>query len=830
MKKNIALLFSCIITFGFAQVKTRNYIVDPLTAPRERNVDFTNMKLDVSFDTKEGIVKGKVTHDFIPLRQKVDSIFLDGIKMKVEKIVLNGKDAKYRLDSAGITVFANPALAWETKNSMTITYQCTPRKGLYFVGWNDPNNISRKQIWSQGQGIDNRHWIPMYDEMNDRIISEVIVTFDKDYQVLSNGAKVVEKLNSEGTKTWHYKMSHSHAPYLVMLGIGKYGIKETKSKSGVPMHLYYYPEWKNRVEATYKYSENMMDFFENEIGVKYGWESYSQIPVQEFMFGAMENTTATVYGDFFLVDERGYLDRYYVGVNAHELAHQWFGDLITARSDAHHWLQESFATYYNEMYEREVNGKDFFDMARRGAQTAAINEAAKNKLPVAHSEAGGVRHYPQGAFVINMLKYVSGGRVPYNKAIKYYLEKHKYQNVDSRDLLLAFEETSGMSLDWFWEEWIEKGGLPDYKVSFTEKDGVTEFNVKQRQELSDITGLSASGKAEANSVSAAPFVSSVSSAYRPAGLFKMPIWFEVHYTDGSVDKKQAWIENLEDVVTVPNPSKKKIDFVLFDPNDEVLKSVSFEKSFEMLKSQAMKAESILDRLDAIEAMRSMSMEKKRDFLISVFSKEKFNAVKTEIISQLANNDGVKNIELLKIGLNDKDVVVRKAVLNNQKTIPVILLPDFERLLTDSSYEIIMNTLDKLYMSNPVEMPKYLALTKGVTGNVGRNLEIKWMELSVASANDQSSLTKLVDYTSNSYEFRTRVNAMQALKKLDYFDEKLLTNLLDAIPNANTRLGDPAGEALKYFYTQDKYRKMIKDYVASHEWKPWELVAIRKIVE
>src|SRR6185437_8773506 len=384
---------------------------------------------------------------------------------------------------------------------------------------------------------DNRNWIPMYDNWNDKMITETIVTFDKDYQVLSNGTKLGVKDNADGTKTWHYKMTHPHSPYLVMLGIGKYGIDDRKSKSGVPLHLYYYPEWKDRVEATYKYSAEMIDFYEKEIGMKYGWESYSQIPVQDFMFGAMENTTATIYGDFLLVDGRSALDRAYIGVNAHELAHQWFGDMVTCRTSSYMWLHENFATYYSALFDKEIFGKDYFDWERRGQQNAALDELKKNSNPISCSMAGTTRLYPQGAFVLNMLKYVVGGREVYNKAIKYYLEKHKYENVDSRDLLLAFEETTGMSLDWFWDEWYYRGGMPNYTVSYSEQNGYTQFNVTQVQELSETTGLPASGEG-------------VNST--PSGLFKMPIWFEVHYTDGTADKKQFWIEKQNQIVSIPN--------------------------------------------------------------------------------------------------------------------------------------------------------------------------------------------------------------------------------------------------------------------------------------
>ena len=830
MKRFILFSFLFFSVLTYAQQRTRTYTVDPALWPREHNVDFMRMRLEVSFEPAAGRVHGKVTHIFTPLMPSVDSVFLDAPGITIEKVSVNGSASKFRMDENGVTVYTN-GLKWNTTDSMTLEYIATPRKGLYFIGWNDPNNLSRKQIWSQGQGIDNRNWIPMYDEMNDKIISELIVTFDKEYKVISNGTKLSEKVNKDGTKTWHYRMTHPHAPYLVMLAIGVYDVKETHSAGGLPMHLYYYPEWKDRVEATYKYSEQMVDFYEKEIGVKFGWESYSQIPVQDYMFGAMENTTATIYGDFLFVDDRSYFDRFFVGVNAHELAHQWFGDLITARSDAHHWLQESFATYYDGLFERSVFGEDHFNWGRRDAQNKALDEAKQNKYPIAHSEAGSVRHYPQGAFVLNMLKYVCGGREAYNKAIKYYLEKHKYENVDTHDLLLAFEETLGLSLDWFFEEWIYKGGVPDYRVSIKEENGNTIFNVVQQQELSELTGLPGSGGNSVNAVNSDPFVKdNGTSDYRPAGLFKMPIWFEVHYADGSVDRKMAWIERQSETVSIPNPSHKTIAFVLFDPNNEVLKNVTFDKSFDMLKEQALHASSILDRYDALVAMRNMPVDKKRDVLIQVFGKETFQALKVEAVYQLADDRDAKTIAIFKQAIGDKDALVRKSVLQYVHSIPAEMIPDMEKLLKDPSYENLLLALDVLSAANPSKTKDYLDMTKGVTGTVGKNVEVKWLEVAYSSTGDKQYADKLVEYCSNSYEFRTRANAAQALKRLNYFSSKLVENLVDAVQSPNNRLAGPCGETLKFFYDMDKYHQQIGMYVASHKWQDWQLQAIHRYVE
>lgn len=841
MRISLSAVFILLVSgTSFAQTEVRTFLNDPLLAPREHNVDFQHLKLDVSFEPAKSLVKGKATHYFTPLRQKVDSVVLDAINMNIKEVALNGKEAKFRNDSSSLIIYT-PGLTWNEKDSVTITYEAVPRHGLYFIGWNDKTGICRKQVWSQGQGIDNRHWIPMYDEMNDKITSEVIVTFDTAYKVLSNGKMLEKKLNRNGTCTWHYKMSHPHAPYLIMLGIGKYNIKETKAASGLPMHLWYYPDWKDRVEVTYKLSEKMVDFYDKEIGVPYQWESYSMIPVQDFMYGAMENTTATVFGDFLFCDDRAALERSFVSVNAHELAHQWFGDFVTARSDAHHWLQESFATYYNWLFEREYLGENQFDWTRKTAQNDALEESKRNNFPVAHSEAGSVRHYPKGAFVLNMLKYVLGGREVYNKCIKHYLELHPYSNVDTHDLLVACEEVTGMSLDWFFEEWIYKGGEPSYQVSFrdiTEDAGAktqshySEFNIQQIQEQTEATGLSKSGGTQSNAVSIDPFVQKTKGrGPSPAGLWKMPIWFEVHYTDGTSDRKQIWIEKENETVRIPVPTGKKIDFALFDPDNEILKSVSFAKNFEALKSQAAKSESILDRYDAVLAMSTIDIERKRDFLVSLYAmeaKSNYYLIKAEIVKQLSQDTHKQSLAVIKQALSDPDVKVRKSVLDNFKTIPEELLPDVEKLLKDPSYDIILNVLEYLSFANPEKIPFYLEQTKDVEGVPGKNIKIKWLE--IASMSNEKYTDQLVSYASNTYEFRTRANAINSLKKLNYLDANEIEYLIDAMLSANTRLANPAAGAVKNFYEQLHYRRQIINYVESRQWKPWEEKIIHSIVK
>ena len=801
-KTLVILCFLHFVSLVNAQKKNLTFQYDAGATPREHNLDFERMRLYVEFVPEEGLVKGKITHFFSANREKVDSFFLDGPGIEIKEAKLNGAAITYKINKEGITLFPSKPLSWNTKDSLAITYEAHPRRGIYFIGWNDKNNTSRKQIWTQGQGIDNRHWFPCYDTPNDKLLTEVYVKFNKDYKVLSNGVKAAEKEQKDGTKIWHYKMSHPHPTYLVMLGIGKYDIKETKSKSGVPLRQWYYPEWKDRYEWCYKYNEKIFDFMETEIGVPYGWESYSQIPVQDFMFGAMENTSATLFGDFFEVDARGYNDRNYVSVNAHELAHQWFGDLVTARAGNGTWLQESFATHYNILAEGECFGADHFDWARRYAQNAAVNTS--DKKSISHSETPTSNIYQKGSQVLQMLKYITG-REGYNKSIKRYLLAHKYGNVDSDDLLNAFQDELGMPLDWFWEEWVFKGGEPIYNVSFEDQTlagkRFTQFVVTQTHTVNDLTGL-----------------------------FKMPFVFEVHYTDGSVDSKTEWIEKESHVVKVANTANKTIDYVLFDPNSEVVKTVTFNKPFEMLKAQSIKAPKLLDRYDAVFAMRNFAIDQKRSALIEAFQKNTFHGIRSEIVMQLLNDKNEQSIQLIKLALHDKDVQVRKSVIVNASYIEPSLLADYEGLLLDSSYITIATALEKLSFQFPLHVANYLEKTKGIEGTRGREVRIKWLEIAAVSTGEKTYTDQLVKYTSNSYEFLTRTNSMGSLRKLNYFDEEALANCLNAVVSSNGRLAGPAAETIKYFYAQPKFKKWILDVVSSKLLKDWEREIVVKLLQ
>ncbi len=793
---------------------TETHYTEPFAEPREHPIDIKRMTVEVSFDAPKGVVKGKVTHVFTPLQRKVDSIFFDAIKISISSATLNGKPVRFVSTDTSVMVYPSPALSWETTDSIVFVYEATPRKGLYFIGWNadvastKENGATRKQIWTQGQGIDNRAWIPMYDEMNDKFITETIVTFNKDYQVLSNGTKLSEKDNGNGTKTWHYTMTHPHAGYLLMLGIGNYAIDNRVSKSGVPVRLWYYPEFPERMIPTYRFSTEAIDFLEEQTGIKYPWESYSQIPVEEFTFGAMENTTATVFGDFSQVDERGFLDRSYIGTNVHELTHQWFGDFITARSGKGTWLQESFATYYPTIFTRKYYGEDAYQWSRRGAQNAAIAASEKDRLPIVHTQAGTSRVYPKGSGVIDMMNYVFGEE-EFKKVIHHYLTNHAYGNVETNDIYLSFQDVLGFSPNWFFDEWLYRGGEPHYKVSWDDvrssKSGretrITVSQIQPRDELS--------------------------------GLFKMPVEFEVHYADGSSDRKREWIEKEQHTVTIQNSGSKDVSYVLFDPASHIMKQLTFKKPFSELKAQVLNAPNMIDRYDALVGLKSDSSDvaAKHTLLSQVFDKEKYSVMRSEVVSQLSGEKTAIAYSVLHKAFKDKDVDVRKSAVNGVKGVPSEFQKDVEGMLKDSSYAVVAIALEKLSDVYPQNISTYLETTKNELGMYNQ-VKIKWLEISVASSAPAAadSREKLITYSSPSYEFWTRRNAMFALKRLNYCDNKIIVNLVDGMLNPCGRLSAPAQEVLAYFYQQSQYKQQILKYYTSKEWKGWQKDILEKVVK
>lgn len=782
--------FLLTATLLIGQTAKNCYRADPGSGARSHKLDYKQMELDVSFKPNKGIVNGEVKHKFQPLRQDIDSFFLDGPGITFKSVELGQKSTAHQVTDTGIWIYPEQTMALNTTYQLAITYSAKPRKGIYFIGWNGEKPENRKQIWTQGQGIDNRHWIPCYDNPNDKLITEVKVTFQEDYQVLSNGKRIDLTTNPEtNTKTWHYKMQKPHSPYLVMLAIGRYDVDKRVTSNGVPLYFYSYPEEPEKVQPTYEHSKAIMDFFEDETGIDYPWSRYSQVPVQDFLYGAMENTTATIFGDFYYGNKKQQLDQDYTYVNAHELAHHWFGNYITINSDEHIWLHESFATHYGRLAERHLYGEQHYQEIREQQLQRAISAADKNTRPIMHTEAGVNRVYPKGALVLGMLKDVVGKQA-YDRVVRYYLKEHAYDNVTTHDFEMAFQEVLGMNLNWFFDQWIRRGGMPHYKISYQVIDKPNPrvtVEVKQIHQTNDLVGF-----------------------------YSMPIPIEVHYEDGTMDQKKPFVKGKTSKITFSKPSDKSVKYVLFDPGNQVLKQETFQQPIEVLTQKATDAPKMIDRYDALKKLRDKPNDIKLNALKTIYRKANHKLLQKEALQQLSAYPSSKVVQLLRKGLMADNHEVRRVVLKSLDSIPAPLIPLFEQSLQDSSYQNVKLALEKLIQQQPQNLNTYFTTIKGVKGLDNHNVRIAWLELATVHKS-QSYLKKLVPYAGPGYEFRTRVKAMKALKRLNHCNEKVIRYLVDAYLNPNGRLSGPAKEVLAYFYEQHQYREVIKSYYQQKEW-------------
>jgi aminopeptidase N len=380
--------------------------------------------------------------------KNIDSVYLDAINMRFLNVALNEKPITYKNDGKKLIIYNK--FEASTDYTLNFLFFASPKKAMYFVGW---DNGSRNQIWTQGQGKYTSHWLPSIDDMNEKIEFDLSFVAPKDYQVISNG-KMLSKRETPTYNLWEFDMQNPMSSYLVALVIGKYDKKVEYSKSGIPLEMYYYPEDSLKFEPTYRYTREMFDFLEEEIGVSYPWQNYKQVPVKDFLYAGMENTSATIFSDSFVIDSIAFVDKNYVNVNAHELAHQWFGDLVTESSGTHHWLQEGFATYYALLAERDIFGDEYYYWRLyEYSQELLEQDEAGQSTSLLDPKSSSTTFYKKGAWVLHMLREKVGNRA-FKIAVKNYLEKYQFGNVETNDFINEIEMASGKNLIEFVNNWL----------------------------------------------------------------------------------------------------------------------------------------------------------------------------------------------------------------------------------------------------------------------------------------------------------------------------------------------------------------------------------------
>jgi aminopeptidase N len=463
----------------------------PGAAPRyapDRAADIAHIKLDLDLDFDRRTLSGSASHDLRAVADPLERIGFDAVGLRVSKVLRDGRPAPFEVTDERIFVTVDPPLPQGGTARIEIFYSVTdPILGLYFIAPDEAYPDKPRQVWSQGQDEDSKHWFPCHDYPNLKSTSEMVVRVPPTWFALSNG-RLVETREEGGRRLYHWRHDVPHASYLVTLVAGEF-VEHREEWDTIPVIWYVPPGREADGMRSFGNTPRMVEFFSKRIGVRYPYDKYAQIAVADFVFGGMENTTATTQTDLTLHDERAHLDFSSDPLVAHELAHQWFGDLLTCRDWSHAWLNEGFATFFQALWREESEGVDEYRYDMLGKARSYFERDAAERRPVVCNvyeepiDLFDAHIYEKGACVLHMLRAWLGDKA-FFAGIRRYVETHRGDGVESQDLARAFQEATGRNVQRFFDQWVYRPGYPELECTWefdaAKKRGI--LTVKQTQE------------------------------------------------------------------------------------------------------------------------------------------------------------------------------------------------------------------------------------------------------------------------------------------------------------------------------------------------------------
>ena len=547
---------------------------------RSRDYNLQHSKIVLRFDVDQKKVIGDVTHTISILRDGTDKLDFDSVGLTIESVTVNKTKAKFETKPAKLVVDLPGAEKAGEKFEVEIRYEGKPTKGLYFILPDKDYPNQPKEIWTQGESEDTRYYLPTYDYPNDRLTTETIVTVPSSWITVANGKLISVANAGGGEKTWTWRESLPSSTYLITVVAGEFDeLKD--SWHGKPV-TYYAPKGKgDRLKIDYGRTPEMLTLFSDKLGVEYPWEKYAQSMVDDFVAGGMENSSATTNTSASLVNPK--LAPEFAtgedGLIAHELGHQWFGDLVTCKDWGDIWLNEGFATFMDYLWIENHYPKDQSEYERwSNAREWFGQEDLYEKPIVRHdfedsSEFDG-NAYTKGGWVLYMLRQQIGEENFY-RGLKHYLDVNRGKNVVTSDLAKAIEEETHVNVDQFFHQWVYGGGAPKFDLSYTYDDAKKQvaLTVKQTQTVEGRVGL-----------------------------FRVPVDVEIATASGAKDHPIT-VSKAEEVFTFEADSAPLM--VLFDKGGHVLKSAEFHKDKKEWLYQLKNAEEFSDRADAVEALGKM---------------------------------------------------------------------------------------------------------------------------------------------------------------------------------------------------------------------------------
>lgn len=655
-----------------------------------RNYDQRNIKLDLRFDWEREQAIGTATITFAPLVKDLRRVEFDAAYMTISSATLaGGGPLQFAYDGTRekLTIALNRAYQPAEELTVVISYQTNQPPvekrtslgggGLNFVKPR-PNDPTRpRQIWSQGEAEFSHYWFPCFDHPSDFTTSQIVATVEQPLSVISNGKLVEVKENADGTRTFDWKIDQPHATYLTSIIVGDF-VPVTAEYAGIPIMTYVYRNELQEGKITAARLPQMVRFFSEKTGVKYPYDKYAQTTVRDFG-GGMENISATTQTDNMIHDARTELDGTSDGLQAHELAHQWFGDMVTARHWSDLWLNEGFAVYFQGLWDEYSLGHDdflyldvrankeaYYQTWARGQRRPIVTKNYTNPDAVFDTYA-----YPRAGAVLHMLRTILGDDAWW-RSINHYLTKHAHQPVETEQFRIAIEETTGQPLDWFFEQWLYKMGHPIFRVTQDYDPGKKTLKLKVIQEQRP----------------------DPESQYPQVSYFQTPVDIELATASGTRIERLQIEAKEEQTFTLTVDSEPLL--VNFDYGDALIKELIFNKTTGQLLYQVAKDKDVLGRIWALQQLAARMNDTKtsssdRQSIVKAIADaattDPFWGMRLEAVTSLSGGKGAK--EALLTATKDKNARVRAravSVLSQIKDPDLAIV--YQELLNDPSYAVI----------------------------------------------------------------------------------------------------------------------------------------------
>jgi aminopeptidase N len=790
MKKSLFILLLTIS--GYAAMAQTEARIDTSWKKQYRETatrvnDLVHTKLDVKFDYDNAYLNGKAWITLKPHFYPTDSLTLDAKGMTIHKVEImkggkrqpllnqyDGWELRIRLDriykrTENYTVYieytAKPNDV-QVKGSAAIT----DARGLYFINPKGEEKDKPTQIWTQGETEATSVWCPTIDKPNQKTTDEIYMTVPAKYVTLSNGKLVSQKKNTDGTRTDYWKMDLPHAPYLFFMGVGDYAIIKDSWK-GKEVSYYVEKEYAPVARRIFGLTPEMINFYSKITGVDYPWIKYSQITGQDYVSGAMENTTATLHSDMAQQDARELTDgNRWEDVIAHELFHQWFGDYVTTESWSNITLNESFADYSETLWREYKYGKDAGDEHIYGNRQSYLANPANAKKDLVRFYYGDKEDvfdqvsYPKGGSILHMLRNYVGDSA-FFRALNLYLTTNKFKSAEAHQLRLAFEEVTGRDLNWFFNEWYFGAGHPNLNIGYS-------YNKTEKKERVIVT--------------------------QSDTIFKIPVAIDIYNGPNKV-RYQVWVQNPID--TFYFDVTQKPDLINFDGDKVLLCTKKENKDIDEYVHQYKYAATYVDRREAIDFAAKHADDPKAVDLLKTALRDKYEGLRELTVYRLnIENEGLKKaVEpiLIDLAKNDpKRTVKAEAIAKLGEYKDPANAAIFKAAVNDSSYTVSGNALSALLEVDPATA---LNLAKELDKQPSKG-ELKNAIAGVkASSGDESMAEEILGGFEQMPLSQAKFNAIEsvsvylgALKNTDLVKRGIddIASFRDAIPEAYKSQTDP----------------------------------------